>query len=490
MDQSMQPQMVAEQTARVSPTLIMVNQLLALSSQELVQMVHAELEQNPALESTENSTCPSCGTGTTGIYCPNCMQPVRPGALPDNAASGAITSPANSTYDDGYDPEDYRPRDFASYLASEDDYDPLTLVASEASMAEQLLADLLIALPREDHPIAAYLVGNLDDQGFLGCTVEAAAEHLSVNEKRVERVLSVLQITAPAGVGARNLRECLLIQLEELRAVGAPVGDYVQEVVSEYLTELGEHKFTIIAQALGTTYDKVVAARDFIKQNLQPRPLQEPPQGHAWRSPSPTRFVIPDVIIRERDGQLEAEVVETSRFSLRINPLYQRLATSEGRDAAESVVAISQVEREHIKRYVNRSKLFISNIKQRRETMHRITTCLILLQEDFIRHGVRSLRPLTRAQVAQYLGIHESTVSRATANKYVMLPSKHVIPFSDFFSASLSAKDVIKELILNEAAPMTDKDIVSHLRDQGIRVARRTVTKYRNQLGIMPSTFR
>jgi len=103
---------------------------------------------------------------------------------------------------------------------------------------------------------------------------------------------------------------------------------------------------------------------------------------------------------------------------------------------------------------------------------------------------VRSLRPLTRAQVAQYLGIHESTVSRATANKYVMLPSKHVIPFSDFFSASLSAKDVIKELILNEAAPMTDKDIVSHLRDQGIRVARRTVTKYRNQLGIMPSTFR
>jgi RNA polymerase sigma-54 factor len=237
---------------------------------------------------------------------------------------------------------------------------------------------------------------------------------------------------------------------------------------------------------LGTNYEKIVAVRDFIKNHLQPRHLQEPPEGHTWRSPSPTRFVIPDVLIRERDGQLEAEVVETSRFSLRINPLYQRLAS----EAAPVASLISEVERDHIKRYVNRSKLFISNIKQRRETIFRISTCLIQLQEDFIRHGVRNLRPLTRAQVAQYLGIHESTVSRATANKYVMLPNKQVIPFSDFFSASLSAKDFIKELILNEAAPMTDKDIVSHLRDQGIRVARRTVTKYRNQLGILPSTFR
>jgi RNA polymerase sigma-54 factor len=491
MDQNMQAQMVTDQTMRVSPTLIMVNQLLALSSQELLNMVHAELEQNPALESTENNTCPSCGSGTTGTYCPDCMQPVRGMSSLANAAPGsAVTTPSSGSYDDGYDPEDYRPRDFASYTAGEDDFDPLSLVASEASMAEQLLADLIISLPQEDHAIAAYLVGNLDDQGFMGCTVEGAAERLGVSVQRVERVLKVLQITGPAGVGARDLRECLLIQLEDLSArETVTIAEFVYEVIADHLTDLGEHKFTIIAQALGTSYEKVVGVRDFIKQHLQPRPLQEPPQGHAWRSPSPTRFVIPDVLIRERDGQLEAEVVETSRFSLRINPLYQRLATAAA-PAAGAGGDISEVEREHIRRYVNRSKLFISNIKQRRETMHRITTCLILLQEDFIRHGVRYLRALTRAQVAQYLGIHESTVSRATANKYLMLPNKQVIPFSDFFSASLSAKDVIRELILKEAAPMTDKDIVMHLRDQGIRVARRTVTKYRNQLGIMPSTFR
>jgi len=190
---------------------------------------------------------------------------------------------------------------------------------------------------------------------------------------------------------------------------------------------------------------------------------------------------MPDVIIQLRDNRLEAEVVETYRFSLRINSLYQQLASDHG---------LSGGERDHILQYVNRTKLFISNINQRRETIRRITECLILLQEEFILHGVRYLRPLTRAQLAQHLSIHESTVSRATADKYVMLPNKQVIPFSDFFSASLSAKDVIREIITGEARPITDKEIVHRLHDQGIRVARRTVTKYRNQLGILPSTFR
>ena len=137
-----------------------------------------------------------------------------------------------------------------------------------------------------------------------------------------------------------------------------------------------------------------------------------------------------------------------------------------------------------------RSQLFLTNLRQRRETIRRIAEFLIERQGDFLRQGVRFLKPLTRAQVAQYLGIHESTVSRATADKFVMVPNKQVIPFSDFFSASLSAKDVIKELITKEGRPMTDKEIVSSLRDQGYRVARRTVTKYRNQLGILPSAFR
>jgi len=488
LDQNLQMHVLPEQSARVSPTLIMVNQLLALSSIELQHLVHSELEENPALESVENVTCTSCGAGTSGPYCPVCMQPIHPLASANGHASKNNNgAEMGNTADDGYEPDDYSPRYSGPVMSSEEDFDPLSLVATEASMTEQLLADLMAALPSPDHDIAEYLVGNLDEQGFLGCSLEAAAQVLDVPLERVERVLDVLQRTAAVGVGARDLRECLLMQFDELSQMGeVEIPPFVHEVIAKYLKELGEHKYTIIAQLLGTSYENVVAVREFIKRHLQPRPLQDPPQGRGWRSPSPTRFVMPDVIIRDKDGQLEVEVVETYRFSLRISPLYQQLSS----ESAKNGEAMSDHERDHIRRYVNRSKLFISNINQRRETMQRITNCLILLQEEFIRFGVRNLRPLTRAQVAQYLGIHESTVSRATADKYVMLPGKQVIPFSDFFSASLSAKDVIKELITKEQRPMTDKEIVRHLRDQGIRVARRTVTKYRNQLGIMPSTFR
>lgn len=484
MDQNMQMQMVPEQSMRVSPTLIMVNQLLALSSMELQHAVLNELEDNPALENLESTTCTSCGAGTTGRYCLVCMQPVYPGGGLESMQPK--TNEYGSGGDDEYDTEDFRPRAGMTVLG-EEEFDPLTLVATESSMTEQLLSDLAVSLSEEDYRLAEYLVGNLDEQGFLGCSLESAARQLDMPLERLEWALSMLQSMGPVGVGARDLRECLLLQLEDIKESGeVELVPYVEEIISEHLTALGEHKFTIIAQALGIDYRSVVAVRDFIKRHMEPRPLQEPPRGRSWRSPSPTRFVMPDVIIHLRDDMLEPEVVEGYRFSLRINPLYQRLAT----DGQQRTGVLSDGERDHIRRYVNRSKLFISNINQRRETIRRITACLIDLQEEYIRYGVRYLKPLTRAQVAQYLGIHESTVSRATASKYLMLPDKRVIPFSDFFSASLSAKDVIKEIITCEGHPITDKEIVNRLRDQGIRVARRTVTKYRNQLGILPSTFR
>lgn len=486
MDQNMQMQVVPEQSMKVSPTLIMVNQLLALSSLELQHAVLNELEDNPALESVESTTCTSCGAGTTGRYCPVCMQPVHPSNALETLRAQTVDYGTGSNSDDYDDTEDFRPRE-AKTVLGEEEFDPLTLVATESSMTDQLLSDLAVSLGEEDYFLAEYLVGNLDEQGFLGCNLEQSAHELDIPLERLERVLDILQHVAPVGVGARNLRECLMLQLAHIKERGFPeLIPHVEQIVEGHLTELGEHKFTIIAQSLSISYDSVVAVRDFIKKYMEPRPLQEPPRGRSWRSPSPTRFIMPDVIIHMREDGLEPEVVEGYRFSLRINPLYQKLAT-DGNGKKED---LSDGEKDHIKRYVNRSKLFISNINQRRETIRRITACLIDLQEPYIRYGVRYLKPLTRAQVAQYLGIHESTVSRATAAKYVMLPDKRVIPFSDFFSASLSAKDVIKEIITKEGRPMTDKEIVSRLREQGIRVARRTVTKYRNQLGILPSTFR
>jgi RNA polymerase sigma-54 factor len=491
----LQNYMSPDQSLRVSPTLIMVNSLLAASSLELQQMVQAELEQNPALESVESVLCMRCGAGVTGRYCPVCAQPI--GAADD--VRRTTPEDGRRLLDDDFDFDDLkdsRARS-SSNIQAEDDFDPLTLVASRESLYDDLLRDLFASLPAEDHELARYFVGSLDEQGFLKCTVEAAAEACGTSVERAESVLEVLQSTGPVGVGARDLCECLLIQLQDLEGEDA-VGDippHVESIIRDHLRELGEHKYTTIGHALGCTHENVVEAHDFIKAHLQPRPLMNVPEARTWNSPSSTRFVMPDVIVREREGNLEAEVVEKYRFNLRMNPLYQQLATEAKSNAASSAsngaaAPITQGERNHIRHYVGQARLFISSINQRHETLLRVTNCLIQLQEDFMRNGVRHLQPLTRAQVAQYLGLHESTISRATADKYLQLPDKRVIPFSDFFTASLSVKDVLKEIVVKEGRPITDNEIVSRLQEQGIRIARRTVAKYRTQLGIMPSTLR
>ncbi|MDA8188610.1 MAG: hypothetical protein M0T85_10750 [Dehalococcoidales bacterium] len=198
--------------------------------------------------------------------------------------------------------------------------------------------------------------------------------------------------------------------------------------------------------------------------------------------------ILPDVIIsqKEGDGGYEVEVVESKRFFLRVSPLYNQLLN----DLEREPLRFSDDEKRHIQHYVSRAKLFIANINQRRQTLQKITACIAEQQKGFLAKGVRHLKALTRAAVAKELGMHESTVSRATAAKYVMLPSGQVIPFGNFFTASLSVRDVIKEIIGNESAPMTDQEIAAELASRGINVARRTVAKYREQLSILPSSLR
>jgi RNA polymerase sigma-54 factor len=196
-------------------------------------------------------------------------------------------------------------------------------------------------------------------------------------------------------------------------------------------------------------------------------------------------YILPDVIIAKGESDFEVEVVESRRFMLRVNPMYTRISSELPKSGA-----LSSEDKRHVQQYVGRAKLFIANINQRRQTIHNITNCLVDKQRDFLEKGVRHLRPLSRAAVAAELGIHESTVSRATAAKYVMLPDGEVIPFSHFFTPSLSVKDIIKEMIEKEGRPLTDAQIAERLRERGIEIARRTVAKYRMQLDILPSSLR
>jgi RNA polymerase sigma-54 factor len=354
------------------------------------------------------------------------------------------------------------------------------MVAAPISLGENLRRDLRIALPESDHAIIDYLIGSLNDQGYLDTTVDEVADLLHVAPEHIEWVLNRLQELGPAGVGARSVQECLLIQLDRLERAGI-ANPNVRTVVLHHWQDLGEHRYGEIARALGIGYDEVVGVRDFIRQHLRPFPLE--PIGDENSAPP---LILPDAIISEEDGRFLVEVVESRQYALRLNPLYQTLANA----VAAGQQELSEADRAHMQMYVSRARLFLTNIRQRRETIRRITEYLVERQEDFLRNGVRSLAPLTRAEVAAMLGVHESTVSRATANKYVQLPNRELIPYSTFFHAALSVKDVIQELIAGETTPLTDEQIVNILHDRGYDLARRTVAKYRGQLGILPSHLR
>lgn len=472
MDASME--MSPEMRTWVSPSLIEANYILSLSRQELQEVIREELTANPALEMDDREVCPVCGGIIEGSYCPNCL------------VSQDDTPPEKSYEDYPEVMVQQSPNGIA-----DDDFDPMTLIAAETSLHEQILADVHTLLADDEMPIAEWLVESLDERGFLTGTADDAAAALGVPVEMVEEVLALIQQVAPVGVAARDIRECLLLQLAYLEHNGAEVPPAVRPIVEEHLEDLGAHKYGYIAGVLGITADQVEAGRDFIRAQLSPFPLQTQ-EARSWKSPTRSPFVAPDVVIALRGDEFSVEVVEARHFFLRMSPLYEEMATELGRKGA-TILNASDADRQHIREYSSRAKLFIANINQRRETLRKIALCLVELQEDFLRGGVRELRPLTRAVVAQQVGVHESTVSRATANKYVMLPSRKVIPFSDFFTPSLSIKDVIKEIILKErdrAQPLTDREICSRLLQRGIRIARRTVAKYRAELGILPSTMR
>lgn len=466
--------MSQEMRAWVSPSLIESNYILSLSRQELQEVIREELLANPALEIEDKETCPVCGGQVDGQFCPTCLVSQH-------------SEVAEKSYDDF--PEILTQQ--TEHGIADDDFDPMTLIASERSLNEQMLSDVRTLLNDDEVPVAEWLIESLDERGYLSTSLGEVAAQFELPVETVEEILLLLQQIAPVGVAARDMRECLLLQLAYLERSGATVPAHLRPLVAAHLDDLGAHKYGLIATKLNITTDEVEEARDFIRSQLNPFPLQSQ-EARSWKSPSQSPFVAPDVVIQLRDDEFVVDVIEARHFYLRMNSLYEAMAAEIARKAADTSNT-SEAEKQHVRQFTSRAKLFIANIHQRRETMRKIALCLVDLQGDFLRGGVRELRPLTRAVVAQQVGVHESTVSRATANKYVMLPSRKVIPFSDFFTPSLSVKDVIKEIVLKERdrkQPLTDREICARLLQQGIRIARRTVAKYRAELRILPSTMR
>lgn len=350
-------------------------------------------------------------------------------------------------------------------------------LTGQPTLQDHLLLQLQIAATSPHQlVIGNFLIGNLDSNGYLKISLKEAASLLKVPQAAVWQVLDLIQHFDPPGVGARDLVECLLLQLRQRGE--APAG--TEKIIRGFLADVAEGRLARIARRLNMSLPAVQAAVDYIR-SLDPKP------GRSFGGSLDNRYIVPDVII-ERVGQEYVVLInDLAMPRLGINPVYQALLRQEA--------ACDSQTKQFIESKLNAAAWLIRSLEQRRLTVYRVVDCLVKEQREFLDKGLKYLKPLTMRQVAAILGIHESTVSRATANKYVQTPHG-VFELKFFFASGVekrggaaaaeSIKKMIAEAITREdpASPLTDQQLQEMLQQQGIRISRRTVAKYRDEQGI------
>jgi len=482
MRQEQRPVTRPEQTLRVSARLITASNILHLSSDELERAITQEQIDNPAIEVTEQRVCLLCGTQMYGATCLACGQMAQQTSkVGASFGSYEHTEPQwdyqQQTF---YDIDNYG---FAE-VDSDDDYDPLARISTGETLAETLLQQLEALVSPDDALIAEQLVGNLNERGYLEISTQEIAGSLEVPVERVEYVLRQLQTLEPLGIGARTLRECLLIQLQALEEQEVPP-PLAYTLIDRYLDALGHNQFHEIARDLKQPEAEVRQASIYIRTMLHPFPAHTYRDDTGYtRSTGGVTYVRPDVVIRAGNAEREVELIEERRYRFRVETRYT--------DTTDAETPGSDEVQKYMHSQSDRAKFFVDCVHRRWRTLHRVMDLVVEYQHDFLEHGVRYLRPLTRAEVAARLGIDEGTVSRATANKYALLPNGRLIPLSDFFDGSLGIKDILRELIQSEDPKhrLSDDELARILTAREIPMARRTVTKYREELGIGSSRER
>ena len=353
----------------------------------------------------------------------------------------------------------------------------------QETLQQNLVAQLnQTVLSADDRKAAELVIGNIDDDGFLQSTPEEMALNSGIPQEDFERMLRLIQGFYPTGVGARDLRECLLIQLQ--RQGKEQSVEY--RIVSEHMDDLGRHRFPEIARRMATSVEEVQKAADNIAR-LNPRP------GQVFAA-APQNYVLPDVVVEKVDGEYQIAFNNEQIPHLRISNLYKDIIASG--DAQTGDV------KDYIRDKIRSGKFLIRSIHQRQQTIMNIAQQIVSRQRDFLEHGPSHLKPMTMAEVADAVGVHETTVSRAVSGKYMATP-QGVFEMKYFFTggyetatgeslSNISVKQSILDLVKHESgsAPLSDQEIVEILTERGIPIARRTVAKYRSELNILPSHMR
>src|SRR4051812_45550322 len=435
---------------------------------ELRNLVQQEMETNPVLEDLATE--------------PNADTPEEPPAAADEEFKAEFEQLAK--LDDEW--RDYMAQSGSYSARSQEEEEKRQVffdsIATPETLQQHLMGQLhQTPLSADDRKTAELIIGNVDDNGFLQTTPEEMALNTGIPQDDFETMLLLIQSFYPPGVGARDLRECLLIQLKR-----EGKGNSLEyKIIQDHMADLGKRRFPEIARRMGISVEQVQKCANNIGQ-LDPRP------GQIFAA-APQNYVLPDVTVEKIDGQYQVILNGEQIPHLRISNTYKDIMAQDGNG--------SEVK-DYIRDKIRSGKFLIKSIHQRQQTISNIAHQIVLRQKEFLEHGTAHLKPMTMVQIADIVGVHETTVSRAISGKYMSTP-QGVFEMKYFFTpgyqtssgesmSNTSVKEAIMDLVKteNSSSPLSDKEIVEILSKRGIPIARRTVAKYRTELNILPSNMR
>lgn len=463
----------------ITPQLQQAIKLLQVTRMELVEMIQQEMRENPLLEEVEEG-----------------RETLNDGELPEGEERGEAppTEHTSEVRGAGEGADEF---DWESYLENYNLQSPTRMAepddderrsfenftSKRTTLFDHLHWQLRLSnFTEEELEIGTWIIGNLDDDGYLQATLEEYSQQSGVELEKIEGVLRRIQEFDPVGVAARDLKECLLVQLRQI----SPRDPIAERIVQEHLSLLKNRNYPALARRLGVSAERVTRAASLISR-LDPRP------GRAYGGEI-IQEIIPDVYVYKLEGEYVVSLNDEGVPRLKVNPYYRRILT-EGRHAQPE-------DRKYIQEKLRSALWLIKSIDQRQRTIYKVAKSIVKFQKDFLDHGIQYLRPLVLRDVAEDIQMHESTISRVTNNKYMHTP-QGVYELKFFFNsgipslrgeamASESVKSLLKEIIEQEdpRKPYSDEKLVQLLRERNITIARRTISKYREMMKILPSSER
>jgi len=471
------------QKLMLAPALQQAIKLLPLTNLDLIEVINNELSQNPMLEIDEESI--EKQGEEVGQKDKTEVNKEQEKLKEDSGIKEDINT-SQLGDERGFEAyfQEYFDNDLRSYVTEKKETPALeNFVSKSASLWDHLNWQAnLTFFDEKDREIAEYIIGNINEDGYLCSSVEEIAKTINTSVEKINKIRDKIRIFDPVGIGSLTLKEVLLTQMEY-----SGIGDEkTRKIVEDYLSLLEKSNFLKLAKELEISLLELKSHIEIIR-SLEPIP------GRKF-SQEKTFYVVPDIIVEKEGDKLKIKLNDDSLPHLRINSYYKKFLAQSEKDNIEA--------RQFLKDNMKKAFWFLRSLDQRNRTIYKVADYIVKKQKDFIEKGIEYIKPLTLIELAQEIGVHESTVGRVVANKYIMTP-RGIFPLKYFFHkslqgvfgeevSSLRVKEKIKKLVENEdkKSPLSDIEIMDLLARANFKIARRTVSKYRKKLNIQPSHIR